>query len=181
MPMKKSFGCLTHLYHKLHVLCFILLSFALHSQDLVESTAYKLVLKGLLNKDVPHLGALSALKLDTHKVLFVDARETKEYNVSHIENAVHVGYDSLDLSALKDVDKKQKIVVYCSVGYRSEKVTQKLIEAGYVNAQNLYGGIFEWKNQNGAVVNGKGIETDTLHGYSKTWGIWLNNGEKVYD
>lgn len=181
MPMKKSFGCSTHLYHKLHVLCFIFMSFALHSQDLVESTAYKLVLKGLLNKDIPHLGALSALKLDTSKVLFVDARETKEYKVSHIAGAVHVGYDSLDLSVLKSVDKSQKIVVYCSVGYRSEKVTQKLIDAGFTDVENLYGGIFEWKNQKGAVVNEQGEETDTLHGFSRTWGIWLNNGEKVYD
>ena len=43
--------------------------------------------------------------------------------------------------------------MYCSIGKRSEKVTQKLKKAGYNNVSNLYGGIFEWVNQGNEVVD----------------------------
>jgi hypothetical protein len=31
------------------------------------------------------------------------------------------------------------------------------------------------------VVDEKGKATENIHAYSKTWGVWLNNGVKVYD
>lgn len=162
------------------VIGLLLFSSTIKSQELVESLPYRVVLKGLLNKNVPHTGVLALLNSDTKNVLFVDARESKEFAVSHLPNALHVGYDNLDLSPLDTVPKNKEIIVYCSVGYRSEKVTEKLIDKGFTNVKNLYGGLFEWKNQNGDVVNTNGIVTDSVHAYSKTWGMWLNNGEKVY-
>lgn len=167
-------------YQKLLILMVILCNFALKSQDLVGSTAYSLVLKGLLSKKVPHLD-VATLKTDLDSnTIFVDAREKKEYDVSHLKNAVHVGYDSLNLAPLENIDKLQPIIVYCSVGYRSEKVTQKLIVKGYTNVKNLYGGLFEWVNQDGMVVNNQNQLTDSVHAFSSAWGIWLKKGNKTY-
>ena len=45
---------------------------------------------------------------------------------------------------------------------------------------NLYGGLFEWVNQGKEVVKPNGETTETVHAYSKSWGIWLKKGEKVY-
>lgn len=45
----------------------------------------------------------------------------------------------------------------------------------------MVGGIFEWKNQNNIVVDNSGAETQKVHAYGKTWGMWLNKGEKVYN
>lgn len=145
----------------------------------VESTAYDVMLKTLLSHNVSEVSVVKAKEMK--RALFLDARELNEFQVSHINNARHVGYDKFDLTSLKDVDKNQQIVVYCSVGYRSEKIAEKLVQAGYTNVQNLYGGIFEWVNESLPVVNNQGNQTDRVHAYSKSWGIWLNKGTKVYE
>ena len=77
--------------------------------------------------------------------------------------------------------KDASIVIYCSVGVRSEKIGEKLIAAGYTNVKNLYGSIFEWVNEGNAVYNMNGKATNRVHAYSKTWGIWLKKGVKVYN
>ncbi|MFN4144883.1 MAG: rhodanese-like domain-containing protein [Runella sp.] len=145
----------------------------------VESGAYSVLLKTLLSHSVPEAD-VQKLKKTSEPLVWVDAREQREYEVSHLPNAVWVGYDKLDLAPLEKLPKNQPIVVYCSVGYRSEKVAEKLIKQGFTNVQNLYGGIFEWKNQGGEVVNAKG-KTDDVHAYNKTWGVWLKKGNKVYE
>ena len=52
---------------------------------------------------------------------------------------------------------------------------------GFENVRNLYGGIFQWKNQDKPVVDTKGIKTDSVHTYSKAWSKWLKKGIKVYE
>ena len=145
----------------------------------VESSAYNLTLKTLLSHSVPEV-TVSQVKM-MNDVLLLDAREWKEYQVSHLKNAKFVGYDEFDLDKLKLINKNKKIVLYCSVGYRSEKIADKLKQAGYTNVSNLYGGIFEWVNQGNVVVDEKGTATKNIHAYNKTWGVWLNKGVKVYD
>jgi rhodanese-related sulfurtransferase len=48
------------------------------------------------------------------------------------------------------------------VGYRSEKVTEKLQKAGFTQVSNLYGGIFEWVNQGYPIVNQSGATSDVI-------------------
>ena len=144
----------------------------------VNSKAYDIMLQGLLSHSVKEV-SVSDIK-DKKDVIFVDARERKEFDVSHIKGAILVGYDSLDLSALDKIDKSKEVVVYCSVGYRSEKVSEKLENIGFKNVSNLYGEIFEWKNQEQPIVTPKKEPTEEVHAYSKVWGIWLNKGKKVY-
>ena len=146
--------------------------------QLVQNKSFNAMLKTLLTHDVKEVGAKDGSK--DSAALFLDAREKAEYDVSHLKNATWVGYDDFDINRVKHIAKTQKIVVYCSVGYRSEKITEKLNKAGYTNVSNMVGGIFEWKNQNNIVVNNAGIETEKVHAYSKTWGVWLHKGEKVY-
>lgn len=144
----------------------------------VESTAYSMMLKTMLSHQVKEISVTEAANLDS--VIFVDAREKKEYKVSHILNSIFVGYENQNLSELKKLDTNQTIIVYCSIGYRSEKTSERLNQLGFKNVYNLYGGIFEWKNQGFPVYHDK-TETEEVHAYSKTWGIWLNKGKKIYD
>ena len=144
----------------------------------VGSTAFDIILRGVLSHSVNEV-SVQDVKGKT-EILFVDAREQSEYEVSHIKDAVFVGYDNLDLSDLGKVDKNKEVVVYCSVGYRSEKVAEKLLEIGFSDVSNLYGGIFEWINQKQIVVNLKNEPTDKVHAFNKVWEIWLKKGEKVY-
>jgi rhodanese-related sulfurtransferase len=138
----------------------------------------------LLNKfnknNVPYISADS---LVTTNAVLLDARETKEYKVSHLKNAICVGFDYFDVTkTLKQLpkDKNAKIVVYCSLGIRSEIVADKLIKEGYTNVYNLYGGIFEWKNNNYNVIDTLGNETEKIHTFNKDWSKWLKKGEKIY-
>ncbi len=145
----------------------------------VQSSSYNLTLKTLLSHSVPEV-SVSQVK-EMPNVLFLDAREWSEFQVSHIKNARYVGYDQFEIGKLQSINEKQKLVVYCSVGYRSEKISEKLKQAGFADVSNLYGGIFEWVNQGNTVVDEKGNVTENIHAYSKTWGVWLNKGVKVYD
>jgi rhodanese-related sulfurtransferase len=145
----------------------------------VENKAFNLTLQALLAHSVNEITVAELAKVK--KVTLLDARAPAEYAVSHLENALLVGYDDFNIENVKDLDKKTPIVVYCSVGYRSEKVAEKLKQAGFTNVSNLYGGIFEWINQGHKVVDSNEKETNNVHAYNKTWGIWLSKGNKVYD
>jgi rhodanese-related sulfurtransferase len=148
------------------------------SQHRVQSDAYDAMLSILLSHSVNEVTVNETESLNSP--IFLDARTLNEFNVSHIENARFVGFDSMQLSALEGIEKDQPLVVYCSVGYRSEKVAERLIELGYTNVKNLYGGLFEWMNQNRTVVDVNNLKTKRIHAYDKTWGVWLTQGEKVY-
>lgn len=157
-----------------------LLALAVAAYGQVQSGAYRLMLKKLLAHTVPEM-QVQQLAADTSSVLLLDARESKEFAVSHLAHALHVGYDHFKLSAVPDsIPKDRPVVVYCSVGYRSEKVAEQLRAAGYTQVSNLYGGIFEWVNQGNSVVDSRGA-TKRVHAYSRTWGVWLTKGKKVYD
>ena len=115
--------------------------------------------------------------------ILLDARESKEFNVSHIKGSIHVGYDHFDSKKVTALlkDKNATIIVYCSIGVRSEKIGERLLKLGYKNVFNLYGGIFEWKHQGGKVVNNQNVETDEIHTFNKEWSVYLTKGKKVYE
>lgn len=160
----------------LFVPIFALLLLPLSAQ--VESKAYGLMLKTLLSHSVSEINVVDAAKLGP-KTIFLDAREPNEYSISHLKGAVPVGYDHFQMANVSHLPKDTPIVVYCSVGYRSEKIAEKLKAAGYTKVSNLYGGIFEWVNQKNTVYDTDG-ETQRVHAYDRTWGIWLRRGKKVY-
>jgi rhodanese-related sulfurtransferase len=135
------------------------------------------------NESIPYISVTELRNLQLKDSVFIlDAREMKEFEVSHIAFAKYVGYDrfsSEEISA--DIhNKNTSIVVYCSLGIRSEDIGEKLKKQGFTNVKNLYGGIFEWKNNDFPVINSEGKETENVHVYSRFWGNWLKNGKKVY-
>ena len=156
----------------------LLLSAAACSGQKVNSAGFQALLKGLLTHDVPEISVADAAR-DSAQILFLDAREPREFEVSHLAGALHVGYDHFDAHQLSGLPRDRRIVVYCSVGYRSEKVTEQLRAAGFTNIANLYGGIFEWVNQGYPVVDSNG-PTQRVHAYDQSWGVWLTRGKKVY-
>jgi len=146
----------------------------------VESKKYEKMLDRRLPKDVLVI-AVNEVDTSDQTIVFLDAREQDEYNVSHIKNARHVGYKDLNLDGILRLPKSTEIIVYCSVGYRSGKVTKKLEEAGFENVKNLYGGLFEWSNQEMPLVDNDGNPTDKIHPYNSKWGKWITSGKKSYE
>jgi rhodanese-related sulfurtransferase len=143
----------------------------------VSNQSYQNMLDSLLDHSVREIAVMDMPEKD---VLLLDAREANEFKVSRINNARWVGYSNFSLKRVKDIPKDQEVIVYCSVGYRSEKVAKKMQDAGFTDVSNLYGGIFEWVNQDRAVVDSEGQMTDRVHAFNRTWGGWLNKGNKVY-
>lgn len=163
-------------FRLLFVLSFIGFGLTSFSQS-VDSLAYDNMLLDLLSHTVKEV-TVDQCSTDA-SVVFVDSREKPEYEVSHIKGALWVGYDDFDASRMAKVPKDAMVVVYCSVGYRSEKIAEKLRALGYTNVSNLYGGIFEWVNTGHAVFQGDN-PTKNVHAYDKDWGQWLTRGKKVY-
>ena len=140
------------------------------------------LLKEYNTASIPYI-SVDSLKTILNNVILLDAREKREYKVSHLQNARFVGYQKFNLkkTVQKLPNKKSFIVVYCSLGVRSEDIAEKLKKAGYNNVHNLYGGIFEWKNNNFLVYNSEGTETENVHAFSEEWSQWLKKGIKVYE
>ncbi|MFK7776156.1 MAG: rhodanese-like domain-containing protein [Saprospiraceae bacterium] len=134
-----------------------------------------------INFTIPVMG-VEELKEMQEDVVLLDARPQNEYEVSHIKGAKRIGFKNIDEAALAGIDKDEQIVVYCSIGYRSEKVGEKLKKMGFKNVYNLYGSIFEWVNQGNAVVDGNEEATEKVHTYNKRWSKWVEDGkaEKVW-
>lgn len=113
--------------------------------------------------------------------ILLDVRSQKEYEVSKIPGARFIDYDTFKNKDVKSLPKDAEIVVYCAVGYRSERIGERLLKMGYENVKNLYGGIFDWKNQGYEIINSHSLPTDSVHTYNKNWSQWLYKGVKVYE
>lgn len=151
------------------------------AQKSIGSKKFELMLSTLLKRNVPEIN-VHQLKDSFHNYIILDTREIQEFNISHMIGAKNVGFDSFSLKSIADISKNSRIVCYCSVGYRSEKITNQLIEAGYSNVFNLYGSIFEWVNCDYPIVDTQNNQTDKIHTYSNFWGSFISNKKikKVY-
>jgi rhodanese-related sulfurtransferase len=160
---------------------FSILTFLIPVFGFSQNPQIDAVLKKYNKNTVPYI-YIKDLAAKKDNAVLLDAREQKEYNVSKIDKAVLVGHEHFDLQTVTDrfKNKQQLIVVYCSIGVRSEQIADKLKKAGYTNVFNLYGGIFEWKNQGYQVVDSKSKPTNKVHTYSAEWSKYLVKGEKVF-
>lgn len=147
-----------------------------------HSKSFKLdkTLGTMLHFSVPTI-SVDSLK-NMGNVVLLDAREPKEFDVSHIANAQYCGYDNFNPSVLTGIPKEKTIVVYCSIGVRSEKIAEKIRALGYTHVSNLYGSIFEWVNTGNPVVDKSGNVTKKVHTYSRLWSMYLDGkkAEKVW-
>lgn len=164
------------MFKKIAILTLSLLPGALFSQ--IKSNDYKEMLDVMYKHTAPLISVDSLKQLKN--VYLLDAREENEFEVSHLKNAKNVGYIWFDMRKVADIPKDANVVVYCSVGYRSEKISEKLIKNGFHKVHNLYGGIFEWVNEHNPVYKSNGVQTSEIHTYNKSWSKWVTNGTKTY-
>jgi len=130
---------------------------------------------------IPLIG-VEELKEIQNEVYIFDTRKKEEFDLSHIKGAAYLGYDDFDAQRLGDLPKNSKIVLYCSIGYRSEKIGEKLQSLGYTNVHNLYGSMFDWVNRGYEVIDQKGNATKKVHTYNKKWSRWVTDQsiEKIW-
>ena len=114
-------------------------------------------------------------------LVILDTRELNEFNVSHIPGSVYFGYDNKNWKSLDKIPKDAEIIVYCSIGVRSQNIGRELSDKGYNNVKNLYGGVFLWADQKRSLEDTSGKSTNKVHGYNTFWGKWVKKAEAVYE
>jgi rhodanese-related sulfurtransferase len=125
------------------------------------------------------------------KPILLDVRTAEEYAVSHLPEARRVDLKTQALRSLQ-LPIDAPIVAYCSVGYRSSRLVDRLQSAGYTNVANLEGSIFEWANAAKPVyrsVQAGGSDHDDcieqqvqqVHPYNTFWGYLLHSKLHAYE
>lgn len=69
----------------------------------------------------------------------IDIRTNSEYQAGHIPNAINIEKELLLLNPNYYLNKEEKYYLYCTSGFRSEKVVTYLNKLGY-NTINIPGG-----------------------------------------
>ena len=176
--MKKGFMVRLKL---LSLILFLLMnSTYMFSQSSKEQKAFNKMVDGLISSTVPVISVEELAQKGLESYTILDAREWDEFQTSHLAGATWVGYNNLQKQVVGTLAKDKPVVVYCSVGYRSEKIGEQLEKMGFGEVLNLYGGIFDWVNHDMPLVDSEGKATAQVHAYDKKWGKWLQKGEKIY-
>lgn len=139
-------------------------------------------LESILSESVPFISPKELhSQMQRNKPVLLDIRSKREHDVSYIPGSRFIEYDEFKESDVAKYSRTDTVILYCAVGYRSEKIGEKLQAMGFTNVYNLYGGIFEWKNEGFEVVDTEGNKTDQIHTYSESWSQYLKKGTKIYD
>jgi rhodanese-related sulfurtransferase len=131
--------------------------------------------------DVPQMSTetLATRLARKERILLLDTRKAEEYAVSHLAGAIRVDPEATTFPMLAQVPKDAILVAYCSVGYRSSEVVQRLRQQGFRNAYNLEGSIFQWANEGRPVVRGEALVRQ-VHPYDARWGVLLKAELRAY-
>jgi len=142
----------------------------------IENPAFADRLETLIPFNIPVIG-VDELAKEINKYTLLDAREKSEFQISHIPGSQYLGYKEIDEAVLDRLDKSKPVVLYCSVGYRSDKIGKQLSAMGFKEVYNLYGSIFEWANTGHELIDSQNQLTKKIHTYNKKWSKWVDEGE----
>jgi len=114
----------------------------------------------VLTKDVfnqPRLISLAqAYELYRNKILFIDARDSAEFEDGHISGAINLPYFSIDeyIGRLDKIDKSDPVVAYCEGADcdMSIRLGNELFARGYKKVFVFFGGWEEWEKAKYPVV-----------------------------
>lgn len=133
--------------------------------------------------DVPQTspGELATWLADGSRVQpqILDVREPDEYAVSHLPGALQVDPDASATDVVARIDPSRPVVAYCSVGYRSSALVQRLRDARFTQATNLKGSIFAWANE-GRPLESAGRAVSVVHPYDATYRRLLLPGRRAH-
>lgn len=107
------------------------------------------------------------------QILFVDTRKPAEMAVSMLPGAITLEAFFKDPERFKD----RRIVVYCTISYRSGKLAREMANNG-LEIFNLRGGLLAWVLEGGKVYDAKG-ETKRINVYGGKWDYPAGGYESV--
>jgi hypothetical protein len=103
--------------------------------------------------------------------------------VSFLEGSRFFDFESFRIEQVSGLDRDTPVLLYCAVGYRSERIGEQLIAAGFTDVQHVYGGIIEWYNRGFSVADGQaaGSGAPLIHGHLPKWGKYVADGQVTYE
>ncbi len=113
---------------------------------------------------------LSWLASDRPAPLLVDVRSKREFETSHLPDALHIERADSLIALLSR--SEEPVVLYCSIGARSAQRAEDVRRQFPGRLYNLEGSIFAWANAN-LPVEAKGRPTQKVHPYNWYWGRML--------
>lgn len=119
-------------------------------------------------------GELLAAMESGADLVLVDVREPAEQAVSMIPGAITRQQFEERAESLRS----ERIVTYCTAGYRSGRYAEKLRKRGW-QVQNLEGSLLSWTHVDGPLVDSRG-PTRRLHVYSADWSLEASDYEPVW-
>ena len=90
---------------------------------------------------------------ESPNALILDVRTAAEVAEGHLPNAVNIDiYGSDFMAKVQELPKDREILVYCTVGARSQQAADILSKQGFAKVYNLDGGIVAWQRNGFEVV-----------------------------
>lgn len=83
------------------------------------------------------------IETDEEDVILLDVRDDWEWELAHLEGAIHIPLDELGFR-VNELNPHNEIVCYCHVGERSIDACLVLWEAGFRKVRSMTGGIEAW-------------------------------------
>lgn len=91
--------------------------------------------------------AAAAWLAETPSAQILDVRTKEEFAAGHIAKAILIPWTDKDFEAraVKELDPKKPILVYCRSGRRSAEAIAALVKLGFTDIRHLEGGIIAWQ------------------------------------
>lgn len=83
--------------------------------------------------------------LEEDSSILIDVREPFEYKANRIRGALNIPASGNLLKAADTINKRYRLFLYCTSGYRSSKAAKSMYDKGFRRLFNLEGGIIEWR------------------------------------
>ncbi len=109
----------------------------------------------VIAKGVENVSAVQVREMLQSKggYFLLDVRTLQEYFKVHLAGAKLIPVDQV-VKRLAGIPKDRPLIVYCAVGSRSSTAGDYLVQAGYSQVYNLYGGIWGWQMRGFPVEKG---------------------------
>jgi rhodanese-related sulfurtransferase len=108
------------------------------------------------------------------RVVLLDVREPKENEVSALPGARLAVPGQIETMPLGGIPANATVVTYCTVGGRSGKAAVLLEKRLSRPVYNLDGGIIEWFNSGGQVIDPSGKPVDRIDAWGEPWSSFVH-------
>jgi rhodanese-related sulfurtransferase len=115
--------------------------------------------------------------LERGEAVLVDVRTPEERAVSTLPGAIPADEFEAHIDEFRD----QRIVTYCTIGYRSGVYCKEMGEAAAgLDLYNLEGSVLAWAHAGLPFHDPNGVPTRRVHVYGPTWDLLPQAYESVY-